>query len=180
MQAPYKLGYLFASFIQPPPTKAKDCVLSTEGTLVVTVSDVNDNPPIFTEKGLYTADLPSSSNPGYNVKQVAAMDADDGLNGQVRYSLQEPASIVRGTFNIDSESGRQCSTIQQLRDKMPLILNPHLLPAFTFLHQFLSFFPFFLPSPPLPFHALTFLFLHSTHCHLSSRPDHAHWFCAAV
>lgn len=85
-------------------------MLFTEGTLTVTVSDVNDNPPIFTEKGVYTADLPSSSNPGYNVKQVSAMDADDELNAQVRYSLQEPANIVRGTFNIDSESGMPCST----------------------------------------------------------------------
>ena len=74
----------------------------------MTVSDANDNPPIFTEE-LYTADLPSSSNPGYNVKQVVAMDADDGINGQVTYSLQEPANIISGTFAIDSETGRQCS-----------------------------------------------------------------------
>lgn len=73
----------------------------------MTVSDANDNPPIFTEV-LYTADLPSSSNPGYNVKQVVARDADDGLNGQVTYSLQEPASIISGTFTIDTETGRQC------------------------------------------------------------------------
>lgn len=72
------------------------------------MSDANDNPPIFTEV-LYTADLPSSSNPGYNVKQVVARDADDGVNGQVTYSLQEPASIISGTFSIDTETGRQCS-----------------------------------------------------------------------
>ena len=78
----------------------------------MTVSDENDNSPIFTEKGMYTADLPSSSNPGYNVKQVFAMDADDGLNAQVKYSLQEPHNIVGGTFNIDSESGMPCKITQ--------------------------------------------------------------------
>lgn len=93
------------TLLQPLPTKAKDCVLSSQGSLVVTVSDLNDNPPVFSEKGVYTADLPSSSNPGYNVKQVVAMDADDGINSLVMYSLQEPANVVRGTFDIDSESG---------------------------------------------------------------------------
>ena len=83
---------------------AKTCDLVSNGTLTVVLLDVNDNPPTFSST-LLTAEVPSASNPPYNVKTVRADDLDEGRNGQITYSLQEPSLITPGTFSIHNESG---------------------------------------------------------------------------
>ena len=44
--------------------------------LTVVLDDINDNPPVFTPSGTYTAQISEASQSGLNVKQLLATDAD--------------------------------------------------------------------------------------------------------
>ncbi|POI35022.1 hypothetical protein CIB84_001226 [Bambusicola thoracicus] len=75
----------------------------------VTVQDINDNPPIFSQT-LYQARVPEDAPVGASVLQVAAADADEGTNADIRYRLEggdggggEGASSL--PFEVDPESG---------------------------------------------------------------------------
>lgn len=66
------------------------------------VTDVNDNAPVFA-KAEYKASVPEAAAPGTPVVQVAAIDADEGENSEIRYSLlPTPQS---DWFAIDERSG---------------------------------------------------------------------------
>ncbi|KAM9733774.1 protocadherin Fat 4 [Menidia menidia] len=84
--------------------KAKDGGwVSKTGTLNVTViiTDVNDNPPVFSSSE-YITSLPENSEIGTTILEVMATDADSGSNAQVFYSL------IAGDvdkFAIDSRNG---------------------------------------------------------------------------
>ncbi|KAM4732129.1 protocadherin alpha-8-like isoform 8-T8 [Anableps anableps] len=58
------------------------------GTLLITVNveDVNDNIPAF-DKPLYKARIPENIPSGATVISVHARDFDEGLNGEIQYSL---------------------------------------------------------------------------------------------
>ena len=64
------------------------------------VTDVNDNYPIFYPV-TYIESILSNSQPG-NITQITAMDADEGSNGQIIYSIINGGE---GKFDIDSSSG---------------------------------------------------------------------------
>uniref|UniRef100_A0A8C9F9H4 FAT atypical cadherin 4 n=1 Tax=Pavo cristatus TaxID=9049 RepID=A0A8C9F9H4_PAVCR len=75
----------------------------------VTVQDINDNPPVFSQT-LYQARVPEDAPVGASVLQVAAADADEGTNADIRYRLEggdggggEGASSL--PFEVDPESG---------------------------------------------------------------------------
>ncbi|KAM4554632.1 protocadherin alpha-7-like isoform 13-T13 [Odontesthes bonariensis] len=55
-------------------------------TIIVNVSDVNDNPPVFSQES-YTAQVRENCAVGTTVIQVNATDLDEGLNGEVVYSF---------------------------------------------------------------------------------------------
>ncbi|XP_051810292.1 protocadherin alpha-3-like [Acanthochromis polyacanthus] len=55
-------------------------------TIIVNVSDVNDNPPVFTQDS-YNVQLKENSPLGTTVIQVNATDLDEGSNGEVVYSF---------------------------------------------------------------------------------------------
>ncbi|MED6288817.1 hypothetical protein CHARACLAT_030189 [Characodon lateralis] len=55
-------------------------------TIIVNVSDVNDNPPVFSQES-YTVSLKENSPVGTTVIQVNASDLDEGPNGEVMYLL---------------------------------------------------------------------------------------------
>ncbi|XP_041733156.1 protocadherin Fat 4 isoform X2 [Coregonus clupeaformis] len=78
--------------------------ISKTGTVNVTVnvSDVNDNPPVFTSSQ-YTASVLENSAVGTLVLQVRATDADSSANAYITYSLM--ASGHSGQFAIDSRNG---------------------------------------------------------------------------
>ncbi|XP_069055512.1 protocadherin alpha-2-like isoform X5 [Pleurodeles waltl] len=81
--------------------------LSTLKTITVSVSDVNDNPPSFTELS-YVTSVPENNVPGSHVLQVSALDPDTGDNARVRYSLIEnsvDAASILGLFSIHPETG---------------------------------------------------------------------------
>uniref|UniRef100_A0A8C1UYB8 Protocadherin alpha subfamily C, 2 n=1 Tax=Cyprinus carpio TaxID=7962 RepID=A0A8C1UYB8_CYPCA len=54
--------------------------------IIVNVEDVNDNIPVFS-KSLYKARVNENSPPGTSVVTIQASDPDDGVNGQIVYSL---------------------------------------------------------------------------------------------
>ncbi|XP_069510301.1 protocadherin alpha-10-like isoform X7 [Ambystoma mexicanum] len=81
--------------------------LSAMKNIVVVVSDVNDNPPAFSELS-YVISIPENNVPGSHILQVSALDPDAGDNARVRYSLLEnsigewPALSL---FSVHTESG---------------------------------------------------------------------------
>uniref|UniRef100_A0A8C2YB28 Cadherin domain-containing protein n=1 Tax=Coturnix japonica TaxID=93934 RepID=A0A8C2YB28_COTJA len=60
--------------------------LSSRADLVLEVSDVNDNAPVF-EEAAYSAYVPENNAAGEPVLRVSARDADAGANGRVSYAL---------------------------------------------------------------------------------------------
>ncbi|XP_033990007.1 protocadherin alpha-7-like isoform X4 [Trematomus bernacchii] len=74
-------------------------------TIIVDVSDVNDNPPFFTKES-YTAQLKENSPLGTNVIQVNATDLDEGLNGEVIYSFGNDVDArARARFDLNYLTG---------------------------------------------------------------------------
>uniref|UniRef100_A0A8C9R5T2 Protocadherin gamma-A11-like n=1 Tax=Scleropages formosus TaxID=113540 RepID=A0A8C9R5T2_SCLFO len=81
--------------------------LSSNKTLHIRVSDVNDNPPVF-EKQSYTAFVLENNSPGTSIFVVRATDADCCQNARVSYVLED--SDVNGVpassfISLNSETG---------------------------------------------------------------------------
>uniref|UniRef100_H0XDR7 Protocadherin Fat 2 n=1 Tax=Otolemur garnettii TaxID=30611 RepID=H0XDR7_OTOGA len=77
--------------------------LKSTSRVVVCVSDINDNPPVFSHK-LFKVRLPerlSPVSPG-PVYRLVASDADEGINSKVTYNIEE--SDEEG-FSIDPVTG---------------------------------------------------------------------------
>ncbi|XP_017312969.1 protocadherin Fat 4 [Ictalurus punctatus] len=79
--------------------------LSAQASVVVTLTDVNDNSPVFSTQR-YEASVLENATVGMNVIVVNATDKDEGPNGQVTYHIakQEPPSPP-AAFSIDDRSG---------------------------------------------------------------------------
>ncbi|XP_074772575.1 protocadherin gamma-A10-like [Athene noctua] len=70
----------------------------------VAVLDANDNAPVFGQAE-YTVRVPEDVPVGSTLLTVTATDADEGINGHVKYSMKkitEKASII---FRLDAETG---------------------------------------------------------------------------
>ncbi|XP_075338212.1 protocadherin gamma-A2-like [Odontesthes bonariensis] len=72
--------------------------------IVITVLDVNDNAPVFTQK-TYRATVTENSPKGTVVATVTASDADQGTNGKITYSITNTLDDVRKVFQINNENG---------------------------------------------------------------------------
>ncbi|ETE70709.1 hypothetical protein L345_03479, partial [Ophiophagus hannah] len=75
----------------------------------VTVQDINDNPPVFSQT-LYQTRVPEDAPVGASILQVTAADADEGTNADIQYRLERAESTGgdgRGMlpFEVDPESG---------------------------------------------------------------------------
>lgn len=68
----------------------------------VTVTDVNDNPPVF-EEYPFKASITISIQPGENILQIKAHDADSGLNGEVLYTLAKEQDKLK--FRVHPNTG---------------------------------------------------------------------------
>lgn len=77
---------------------------STDVNLTVAVTDINDNPPIF-DLPLYPATIIEASEPGTQVTQVHATDADEGLNAQITYSIAADGTGYANWFDVHPMSG---------------------------------------------------------------------------
>ncbi|XP_066573625.1 protocadherin beta-15-like [Amia ocellicauda] len=75
------------------------------GTAViqVTVLDVNDNIPVFTET-VYKANLPEHCPIGTTVIKVSATDEDDGIYGEVTYEFRHISQKANELFSIDHKT----------------------------------------------------------------------------
>ncbi|KAM4554622.1 protocadherin alpha-7-like isoform 3-T3 [Odontesthes bonariensis] len=74
-------------------------------TIIVNVSDVNDNPPVFSQES-YTAQVKENCAVGTTVIQVNATDLDEGLNGEVVYSFGNDVDArVRARFDLNPDTG---------------------------------------------------------------------------
>uniref|UniRef100_A0A3Q4GEJ6 Protocadherin 10b n=1 Tax=Neolamprologus brichardi TaxID=32507 RepID=A0A3Q4GEJ6_NEOBR len=90
--------------------KAKDAgtpELSSNATVKVIIVDQNDNAPLVLaplgKNGTAKEPLPRSAEPGYLVTRVVAMDADDGENARLSYSIQR--GNENGMFRMDWRTG---------------------------------------------------------------------------
>uniref|UniRef100_A0A3Q3VL89 Cadherin domain-containing protein n=1 Tax=Mola mola TaxID=94237 RepID=A0A3Q3VL89_MOLML len=81
--------------------------LSSTSTLAVHISDVNDNPPRFSEP-LVNVYVRENSPVGALIKTITAVDSDIDQNGQVSYSFLQSNSDslpLSTMININSETG---------------------------------------------------------------------------
>ncbi|XP_015241891.1 PREDICTED: protocadherin Fat 4-like isoform X2 [Cyprinodon variegatus] len=74
-------------------------------TIHVLVDDVNDNPPEFSED-LYNTIVSEDSPIGTVFAMISAFDADEGVSGEVRYSMEN----TDAPFAIEEASGELFST----------------------------------------------------------------------
>ncbi|XP_072252448.1 protocadherin gamma-A1-like [Leuresthes tenuis] len=72
--------------------------------IFITVLDVNDNAPVFTQS-TYTATVFENVPKGTLVTSVSASDADDGANGRIKYSITNSLDQAHTLFRINEESG---------------------------------------------------------------------------
>ncbi|XP_072729076.1 protocadherin gamma-A10-like [Ciconia boyciana] len=70
----------------------------------VAVLDANDNAPVFSQAE-YTVRVPEDVPVGSVLVTVTATDADEGLNGHVKYSLKKVSHMALEIFQLDVETG---------------------------------------------------------------------------
>uniref|UniRef100_A0AAY4ECK7 Cadherin domain-containing protein n=1 Tax=Denticeps clupeoides TaxID=299321 RepID=A0AAY4ECK7_9TELE len=98
--------------------------LSSNATVNVIVVDQNDNAPSVIaplgRNGTAREPLPRSAEPGYLVARVVAMDADDGENARLSYSIQK--GNENGVFRMDWRTGelRTARRVSAKRDAQQL------------------------------------------------------------
>ncbi|PKK19735.1 protocadherin gamma-B1 [Columba livia] len=78
--------------------------LSSSTALVLEVSDVNDNAPVF-DQAEYTVRVPEDVPVGSTLVTVTATDADEGPNGHLKYSLKKATDMALDIFRLDAETG---------------------------------------------------------------------------
>ncbi|PKK19791.1 protocadherin-16-like [Columba livia] len=78
--------------------------LSSSTVLVLEVSDVNDNAPVF-EEAAYSAYVAENNAAGAPVLRVLARDADAGANGRVSYWLSGGSADAAAYVSVEARSG---------------------------------------------------------------------------
>ncbi|KAK3923329.1 Protein dachsous [Frankliniella fusca] len=78
--------------------------LHASRTFHLRVTDVNDNPPEFTQEQ-YKAVVLEVAEPGTSVTRVHATDRDEGVNAEVVYSLADTPDSHSGWFQVDEVTG---------------------------------------------------------------------------
>lgn len=77
--------------------------LSSTATLTVSITDANDNRPVFDQES-YTTTISETANPGQLITTITAKDIDSGMFGEqgIRYSLSGTGAEL---FNVDPVTG---------------------------------------------------------------------------
>ncbi len=87
----------------------------------ISIVDVNDNCPVFNSHHTKWLNISQHTHPGTLLTVVSATDQDDGLNGEVRYSLSSATSLD-GAFRVREESG-ELTVVGKLKAKeYPLVI----------------------------------------------------------
>uniref|UniRef100_A0A3B3D2C6 Protocadherin 2 alpha a 15 n=1 Tax=Oryzias melastigma TaxID=30732 RepID=A0A3B3D2C6_ORYME len=81
--------------------------LSSEKSITVVVSDVNDNVPTFSQNPINFY-IKENNSPGKTILSVTAHDSDDGSNALISYSIlreKDGDNLFTSFLNVNSESG---------------------------------------------------------------------------
>lgn len=71
--------------------------------VIITISDVNDNKPRFTQPS-YSASIDEDESIGASVVKVSATDNDIGNNSKITYDIK--AGNEQGEFKVDEKTGK--------------------------------------------------------------------------
>ncbi|XP_075959765.1 protocadherin beta-16-like [Anarhichas minor] len=85
-------------------TDGGDPQLSGTMRIEISVLDANDNAPVFTQE-VYKVTTTETTPKGTILSTVSALDADQGSNGKVSYSITNTLDDVPVMFQIDEENG---------------------------------------------------------------------------
>ncbi|MEE6478621.1 hypothetical protein FKM82_011896 [Ascaphus truei] len=91
---------LVASDMGSPP-------LHTQQTIILNISDVNDNYPTFSQ-AVFSANIKENNEPGHLLVEVSAFDTDEGQNSNLVYSILESqveGSPISSFVYINSKNG---------------------------------------------------------------------------
>uniref|UniRef100_A0A182MLW2 Cadherin domain-containing protein n=1 Tax=Anopheles culicifacies TaxID=139723 RepID=A0A182MLW2_9DIPT len=78
---------------------------TSTAVVVVFITDVNDNKPVFKDCGTYYPKVEEGAPNGSPVIKVQATDEDKGVNGQVKYSIVQQPNQKGTKFTVDEETG---------------------------------------------------------------------------
>uniref|UniRef100_H2ZZL6 Protocadherin-16 n=1 Tax=Latimeria chalumnae TaxID=7897 RepID=H2ZZL6_LATCH len=93
--------------------------LWSERTVLLRVTDLNDNPPVFELKE-YKAQVSEAASPGTAVLQVRAKDLDEGMNSDVQYSILHNGDTA--LFHIDPLTGVIVTSDDLDHEKQPVVV----------------------------------------------------------
>ncbi|XP_040597860.1 protocadherin beta-14 [Mesocricetus auratus] len=82
--------------------------LTTQHTITVQVSDVNDNAPAFTQTS-YTLFVQENNSPALHIGAISATDSDSGSNARITYSLlpaHDPQLALDSLISINADNGQ--------------------------------------------------------------------------
>ncbi|XP_044596396.1 neural-cadherin isoform X6 [Cotesia glomerata] len=79
---------------------------TSTAVVVVFITDVNDNKPVFKDCGSYSPKVEEGAPNGSPVIKVQATDEDKGVNGQVKYSIVQQPNQKGTKFTVDEETGQ--------------------------------------------------------------------------
>ncbi|XP_057644605.1 protocadherin beta-15-like [Chionomys nivalis] len=82
--------------------------LTTQHTITVQVSDVNDNAPAFNQSS-YTLFVQENNSPALHIGTISATDSDSGSNAHITYSLlpiQDPQLDLASLISINANNGQ--------------------------------------------------------------------------
>ncbi|XP_060233367.1 protocadherin beta-4-like [Meriones unguiculatus] len=82
--------------------------LTTQHTITVHVSDVNDNAPAFTQSS-YTLSVRENNSPALHIGTIRATDSDSGSNAHITYSLLPPQDLqldLHSLVSINADNGQ--------------------------------------------------------------------------
>ncbi|NXU94573.1 PCDBE protein, partial [Xiphorhynchus elegans] len=78
--------------------------LSSRESISVQISDVNDNPPEFTQE-IYTMSVTENNSPMLRIGRMNATDADAGKNARVKYALVRHEGKEQPDVSVNAETG---------------------------------------------------------------------------
>ncbi|XP_055462737.1 protocadherin beta-15-like [Psammomys obesus] len=82
--------------------------LTTQHTIAVRVSDINDNAPAFTQSS-YTLSVRENNSPALHIGTIRATDSDSGSNAHITYSLlppQDPQLDLDSLISLNADNGQ--------------------------------------------------------------------------
>ena len=89
----------------PSSTGSSGPTHTSTAVVVVFITDVNDNKPVFSDCATYSPKIEEGAPNGSPVVRVQATDADKGVNGQVKYSIVQQPNQKGTKFTVDEETG---------------------------------------------------------------------------